>query len=606
MPGGFAGENKNIDERIQEWVRSTIKSFEKQISIENERTKKPLTHAELNQITSNLFTDTVYTVDSQSPHYMLYDAGHQAINELKRLAEIAATAPENSPISRLVPKNQFQNITHVRSDYAAHVKELKHALIGSANIDALLQYCTTHKVTKPSEECPDQTGNRLTKAQWKQAESSWQEYKITEDYFIIESFKALITSLEPKTKARILKSAWPDLLEKLIISQNITANISVLFKIITEQLSAAIPDLANWLLAIPEKEKISFVKKLIAKNLFPNFSENQTAIKSEAYGFAIETGHLNNLEFSEPVIVKNRDLRGIKLDSANLAQLQFDNCDLRLTGIESNPTLQARHFRNNAVTLESALPIALKAQDASLLKELLDNPECTKNACMIFFMQHNPFTQLEHPDVVRILATHDKTAALFRLAFEKDGDFIDVTCLRAELLQEGLQSSYYHSLNGIRTLQAALRRLNKKLRYSKEDLPKEDLPKLENAIIVIKQKLVENHADEKHLIKTIVDPTNKSLTPQEIYASICMADQDYCTHKNYSRLDLEGYNDPNSFSTPDQKRQWSFEVLNNRGQEIGRLISSSGIFCQQLHKILKIIRRYISIQIKLICYKAQV
>ncbi|MFC3907930.1 pentapeptide repeat-containing protein [Legionella dresdenensis] len=86
---------------------------------------------------------------------------------------------------------------------------------------------------------------------------------------------------------------------------------------------------------------------------------------------------LQEWEISDQVFI-NSDLRGTDLATVDLSNVTFKQCDLRLTGIELNPTITADHIRTNKID-EKFLKIAITLRNLAAVKAALAKGSLTTN-----------------------------------------------------------------------------------------------------------------------------------------------------------------------------------------------------------------------------------
>ncbi len=167
---------------------------------------------------------------------------------------------------------------------------------------------------------------------------------------------------------------------------------------------------------------------------------------------------------------------------------------------------------------------------------------------------------LKKREVITLLISYEKTKSLFERSFANGGDFIDTMNTNIKCLEAGLKSDFYATEDGVRALQAALKRLlNRKERQQACMGLIIDV-----AISCVAAKLAELvksqccYVSEKKLSDTF--------SPGEIYNAIVNVTADFTSIKH----------DCTSFTktaqSDSERTQWIYSVLNDQHEEMGRLI----------------------------------
>ncbi|MDP3559433.1 MAG: hypothetical protein Q8R79_03675 [Legionellaceae bacterium] len=111
-------------------------------------------------------------------------------------------------------------------------------------------------------------------------------------------------------------------------------------------ISEKIPNVGPWLQTLPENYRNALIQQWIDKKYLPFIEGLQENILEDAFQFGLFNGQLKNFKIEKPISIKNQDFRGIDLSTLDLTHIRFENCDLRLSDIEHNPTLKLEHLQD--------------------------------------------------------------------------------------------------------------------------------------------------------------------------------------------------------------------------------------------------------------------
>lgn len=140
----------------------------------------------------------------------------------------------------------------------------------------------------------------------------------------------------------------------------------------------------NWLEKLPTHIKSTFLKEVIKQYetvaYFQEISEMEAReisasskrIEQLALEIALKSGYWQEFYIKNTLIFENRDLRGFNFSFINLSKFVFKNCDLRLSGILSNPTLMSFHINSSNEIEEDAIFIAARNHFLTALDILTD------------------------------------------------------------------------------------------------------------------------------------------------------------------------------------------------------------------------------------------
>ena len=96
-----------------------------------------------------------------------------------------------------------------------------------------------------------------------------------------------------------------------------------------------------------------------------------------AFDIAIRTQHWQHFRATRTYTAKNRDFRGTDLSKVDLSLWTIEQCDLRLSGILSNPTLTPEHLRNSRME-RSALMVAVRSNSLMVAVAALEQNASTE------------------------------------------------------------------------------------------------------------------------------------------------------------------------------------------------------------------------------------
>lgn len=170
---------------------------------------------------------------------------------------------------------------------------------------------------------------------------------------------------------------WNQLLENQMAINDLCSE-SVLWLILESLLQNT--QWAAWIKSLPVEVKTSFFKTIIMKH-----SEQDSVIKhlnhhrfslqimqQVALDLVISSGYWDQFPIEDMLLFENKDLRGFDLSHVDLSKMTFNNCDLRLTGILSNPTLTQEHLAANNQIENDAIFIAARANFLIALDILIE------------------------------------------------------------------------------------------------------------------------------------------------------------------------------------------------------------------------------------------
>ncbi|MFC3907458.1 DUF5617 domain-containing protein, partial [Legionella dresdenensis] len=147
----------------------------------------------------------------------------------------------------------------------------------------------------------------------------------------------------------LLKLLQVKCISLLLESKNLT-EIGNFWPILIEELTEKLGSenqVVKWLHTLPASLQQRFIQRLLKTHGYPVTALSQPLLVSEAFNLGLQEGYLSHLKSEQPVIMRDKDLRGIDLSALDLTNIELINCDLRLTGIFKNKTITKAHIEEN-------------------------------------------------------------------------------------------------------------------------------------------------------------------------------------------------------------------------------------------------------------------
>lgn len=199
-----------------------------------------------------------------------------------------------------------------------------------------------------------------------------------------EKYRTFIKKL-PGEEARAdwLKIHLGFIIQRLLQSHDSPAlNEDWLWESLQQSFQASGSALVAWFNGLPPDYQRPFLEMALERSWFNNYPAAEDVMSREALMLGLQTGYTEKLQASFELTLEGKDLRGTDLSSLDLTQIHLVNCDLRLTEITKNPTLQAHHLNHNQMDSNYIQHMVEFSNYQSLLKILL-HPECPPDIFMM-------------------------------------------------------------------------------------------------------------------------------------------------------------------------------------------------------------------------------
>mgnify|MGYP001090665157 CR=1 FL=1 len=160
-----------------------------------------------------------------------------------------------------------------------------------------------------------------------------------------EFFKMYLAQCSAEEQSTFVNSYWHRLIEKTIHGI-MKPSVSWLITYVYESTQTACPDLRPWLNHLKDEQRHTFFEQLIRQNLGSIKPETQDLLYAEALAFALSTGTIAYFPFQREITLTQGDFRGIDLKHIDLTKVRLQDCDLRLSRIHRNRTLDEKELEN--------------------------------------------------------------------------------------------------------------------------------------------------------------------------------------------------------------------------------------------------------------------
>jgi len=160
-----------------------------------------------------------------------------------------------------------------------------------------------------------------------------------------ESFKMYLAQCSAEERSIFLQFYGHRLIEQTI-QGIIKPSVSWLITYVYESTQAACPNLRQWLNHLKDEQRHTFFEQLIRQNLGRTQPETQDLLYAEALAFALSTGTIAYFPFQREINLTQGDFRGIDLKHIDLTKVRLQDCDLRLSRIQRNRTLDKTGLEN--------------------------------------------------------------------------------------------------------------------------------------------------------------------------------------------------------------------------------------------------------------------
>lgn len=214
-------------------------------------------------------------------------------------------------------------------------------------------------------------------------------------------YRLFLEALPDKEHATWLKMHFALILDNLLQqTDSPCVTTEWLFLELKSRLASITPSLTSWLTTLSKAARLDFTRVALEKNWHNRYHDTNTVteILKEAVVIALKRNEFTplHLPLDQPITLIGHDLRGLNLKTCDLSTICLQGCDLRLTHIARNPTLQAQHILHNTLDPDW-LSHLIMHRNWTALHAIMTDPDCTiellsiKDTTLLHLIAYEPF-----------------------------------------------------------------------------------------------------------------------------------------------------------------------------------------------------------------------
>lgn len=322
---GFRGDETEIPTEITDWEAEKVKLFFDTLNQENNNL----------QPTLQMATETLEAVRKARDYLNV-----NAFSLLEELQYFASWLNPDHPFHALA--GSFKAIFDSESSLEEQLAQLKQNTSAQTHYETLHNFLTIKRKVVYNNTISVRKKNGSIEQRTIVGERDIYPKKLLEaiDYFI--QFTRLITrkpesgsSSQKAELSALYQPIWIISLAEIVKERREKPSPELIHQIVCELFILQFPEMQKWFSSMPERLQMQFITQLFEQD---KSTLNKESIAEESLAFAIRTGHFKGLTINKGVIIRDKDFRGINLQTVDLTQISFENCNLNLTGIERNPS----------------------------------------------------------------------------------------------------------------------------------------------------------------------------------------------------------------------------------------------------------------------------
>lgn len=393
-PLGFQGEEEDIPKEMQDWETPKVALFFDVLHQENVGLPPDL----------QMPMDT-FSAIREARNYLNRDAYPQ-IHELRYLANWLS--PDNILHSLCT---SLEASFHQPGSLEEKLIALKEVLKTQIDYDVLHTFLTTKRKIyyKDTISVRKKDGTTAIKTISGEREVYPQETLDAIEYFkqffvfVTQTPQSSISPSSTHVTSSFYQQVWLTILQELLKEKLNSPSSALIHLIVREVIFSKYPDLRAWLSSLPDHLQMRFITQLMENEVSLDDTHSQELIWQTALEFSLQEGYFEGLKINKKIIFRDKDFRGIDFQTVDLQHVTFENCNLNLTGIENNPSVNLLNVLQYN-TLDVSLVVG-KCSSAALIHWLIPRLDKIPRAQSVLF---KAFKQ-------RLIAPEDIVLALEKL-----------------------------------------------------------------------------------------------------------------------------------------------------------------------------------------------